>query len=138
MSNMFSWLSILHYLLVGRQTHHANLMQAKKVPKKKKKITSPNDDLKGCLKTWDCRSIASGPHKGGGGAYSTPYETPAARANRLTYIGFWPMTIKLNPSWKMDVSKSACIKLLYMAVLHSICVSSLITVIIHFCPCSKY
>ena len=41
------------------------------------------------------------------GAYSDPLNLPAARANLLTHIGLWPMAIKLNPSCKMEVSKSA-------------------------------
>ena len=32
------------------------------------------------------------------GAYSAPYEPPAARTNVLTYVGLWPMSIKLNPT----------------------------------------
>ena len=32
------------------------------------------------------------------GAYNTPYEPPAARANVLTYIEIWPTAIKPNPS----------------------------------------
>ena len=43
-------------------------------------------------------------------AYSAPYESLAARTNMLAYIGLCPTTIKLNPSWKTEVSKSAWIK----------------------------
>lgn len=32
------------------------------------------------------------------GTYNDPYEPPATRANMLTYVGIWPMTIKFNPS----------------------------------------
>ena len=39
-----------------------------------------------------------------------PLKPPASRANALTYVGLWPMAIKLNPSWKTEVSKSAWIK----------------------------
>ena len=45
----------------------------------------------------DSRGIAHEPQRGGWG-YSAPYELLAARANVLTYVGLWPMTIKLNPS----------------------------------------
>ena len=41
---------------------------------------------------------------------SAPYEHSAARANMVTFVGLWPTAIKLNPSWKTDVSKSAWIK----------------------------
>ena len=46
----------------------------------------------------DSRGIAHEPERGGGGGYSAPNELQAARANVLTYVGLWPMTIKLNPS----------------------------------------
>ena len=41
---------------------------------------------------------------------SAPYEPIAARANVVTYVGLWPTAIKLNPSWKTEVSRSAWIK----------------------------
>ena len=53
------------------------------------------------------RGFAPGPHK-----WDLQYllEHEAARANVLTHVGLWPMIIKLNSSWKMEVSKSAWIK----------------------------
>ena len=48
------------------------------------------------------------------GAYKEDLQCPlqpkAARANVLTHVGLWSMAIKLNPSWKTVVSKSAWIK----------------------------
>ena len=38
-----------------------------------------------------------------------PYEPSAARANVLTYVVLRSMTIKLNPLWETEVSKSALI-----------------------------
>ena len=37
-------------------------------------------------------------------------EPRAARINMLMHFMLWPMAIKLNSSWKMEVSKSAWIK----------------------------
>ena len=48
------------------------------------------------------------------GTYSAHYEPQAARANMLTHNGLWPTTIKLNPSWKTEISKSAWIKPWYI------------------------
>ena len=39
-----------------------------------------------------------------------PIWTPSCKGNVLTYIGLGPMSIKHNPSWKVEVSKSAWIK----------------------------
>ena len=36
--------------------------------------------------------------------------SPAARVNVLKHVGLWPTAIKLNPLWKMELSKSAWIK----------------------------
>ena len=52
----------------------------------------------------DCPWTPQRPH------YSAPYEPPAEGANVLMRVGSWPMVIKLNPSWKTEVSKSAWIK----------------------------
>ena len=45
-----------------------------------------------------------------GAYYSTPYESPVAMANVLMQVGLWSRAIKLNPSWKTEVSKYAWIK----------------------------
>ena len=37
----------------------------------------------------------------------------AAKINVLAHIGLWPMIIKLNPSWKMEVSQSTWISPCY-------------------------
>ena len=47
------------------------------------------------------------PHKGN---LQCSLEPKAAGANVLTHVGLWPMTIKLKPSWKLEISKSAWIK----------------------------
>ena len=103
---MFTWLAILYCHLVcnGRKrSRHASLTQAKR-DLKKEKIWSLNDVWKGYLKTWDRSNSQSFHHKG------DSHELPAARANVLRYVGLWHMAIKLNLSWKMEVSKSAWIK----------------------------
>ena len=44
------------------------------------------------------------------GTYSIPYEPPVAMFNMLTHVRLWPRAVKLSPSWKMEVSKTAWIK----------------------------
>ena len=41
---------------------------------------------------------------------SLELEPPTARINMLMHVGLWLTTIKLNPLWKTEVSKSAWIK----------------------------
>ena len=50
------------------------------------------------------RSTASGPHKEG---LQHPW---LQGSNILMHVVVWPMAIKVNPSWKMKVRKSAWIK----------------------------
>ena len=99
--------------MVGRQSHHASLTQEKR-DLKMEKIRSPNDVWKGYLKTWDWWNSQSFqkhcPWTSQGGAYSIPCEPPVAMANVLIDIGLWPTAIKLNASWKKEVSKNAWIK----------------------------
>ena len=45
-----------------------------------------------------------------GDYYSTPYKSLVAMPNRLTHVGLWPRAMKLNPSWKTEVSKNAWMK----------------------------
>ena len=55
------------------------------------------------------RDFAHEPHKGG--SPLPPFlEPPAARAYLLTHVELCPTAIKLNPSWKTEVNKSAWIK----------------------------
>ena len=99
-------------MVLNKQSHHASFKQTKR-DLKKKRLGHRMMHGKAFWKSGideiakASRDIASGPHKG---AYSAPYEIPAARANVLTYVGLWSTAIKLNPSWKMEVSKSAWIK----------------------------
>ena len=58
---------------------------------KKEKVRSANDAWKGCLKTWWLKP-------------------PFKRVNTLMHVGLWLATLKLNPLWKTEVSKSASIK----------------------------
>ena len=84
----------------------------KKWPKKQK-IGSTNDAWKGYLKNqirWYSQSFQGLPLDPTKGDYSAPYEPPAEGANVLMRVGSWPTVIKLNPSWKTEFSKSACIK----------------------------
>ena len=51
------------------------------------------------------RGIAPGPHKRG---FTAPHMIPHLQgSNMLTDVVLWTSTIKLNPSWKTEVSKSA-------------------------------
>ena len=99
-------------MVLNKQSHHASFKQTKR-DLKKKRLGHRMMHGKAFWKSGideiakASRDIASRPHKG---AYSAPYEIPAARANVLTYVGLWSTAIKLNPSWKMEVSKSAWIK----------------------------
>ena len=43
-------------------------------------------------------------------AYSAPYEPPVAIPNVLMHVRLYATAIKLNPSWKTEVNKSAWIK----------------------------
>ena len=47
--------------------------------------------------------------KGGGGLQCT-LEPLAARVNMLMHVALWPTAIKLNPSWKTEINKSAWVK----------------------------
>ena len=54
------------------------------------------------------RDIAPDPYKR---VFAAPHMNDQLQgASMLMYVGVWPMTIKLNPSWKTEVSKSAWIK----------------------------
>ena len=98
-------------VVAGRWSHHASLMQAKG-GLKMQKIRSLNHAWKGFSKTWNqwnsqiFEGLPKLPLDLTRGAYSTAYEPPVAMANMLIHIGLKPKAIKLNPSWKMNVSKS--------------------------------
>ena len=120
MCEMFTWLPILccHLVLslmcVGGETKSPCKSYAGKKRPKEEKIRSPNDAWKGYFKTWDWwnsqRYQGHCPWTPQGGLTAPHMNPPAASANVLTYIGLWSMTIKLNPSWKTEVNKSAWIK----------------------------
>ena len=44
--------------------------------------------------------------------FTAPHTNPQLQgANVLTHVELWPVNMKLNPSWKMEVSKSAWINI---------------------------
>ena len=96
-----------HFVLPFSVWGHASLLQAKR-DLRKEKIRSSNDAWKSYLKTWDWWNSES--FQG-----HCPWN-PAARVIVLTYIGLSSMAIKLNPSWKNEVSKSVWIKPCYCDV----------------------
>ena len=93
-------------VVVGRQSHHASLIKAKGVLKKGN-IRSPNDAWRGYLKTWDRWNSQS--FQWQCQKWGLQCLIWISSCNGLT-VGLWPRAIKLNLSWKMEVSKSASIK----------------------------
>ena len=81
---------------------------------KKEKIRSPNDAWKSYLKTWDRKNSQSFqghcPWTRQGGFTALHMNPQLQVANVLPHVGLLPTVIKLNPSWKTEVSKSAWIK----------------------------
>ena len=77
-----------------------------------------DDAWKGYLKTWDQWNSQSFhgalPLETTRRPYSPSTEPPAARVNILMYVWLWPLAIKLNLSWKTEVSKSAWITLCHL------------------------
>ena len=53
------------------------------------------------------RGIAPGPHKVG---LTAPHMNLQLQWPMCVHVGLWPTSKALNPSWKMEVSKSAWIK----------------------------
>ena len=51
------------------------------------------------------------------------------RANVLTYVGSWPVSVKLNPSWKTEISKSTWIKLCIRSNYLNIQIVSVVTLV---------
>ena len=94
------------------------VLRRRKRDLKKQKIRSSNDVWKGYLKTWDRwnsqsfqgRCLWTAQRR----VYRTPYKPPVARFNMLIQVKLRCLAIKLSPSWKMEVSKSAWIKSCYL------------------------
>ena len=114
---MSTWQDISSFsMVVGRRSHHASLRKTKG-GLKKETIKSPNDAWKGYLKTWArWNSQSFQGHcpwnlQGGGGGFTVLHMNPQLQeSNVLMHVVSWPMAIKLNPSWKTEVSKGAWIK----------------------------
>ena len=105
---MFTWLAILHCHLVcvcGKS------YEGEKISKKEN-IRSPNDAWKGYLKSWNWWNSQSFqrhcPLTPQGGF--TPPHMNLQLQGVLVLTHVIAIIIKLNPSWKIEVSKSAWIK----------------------------
>ena len=102
---------------VGDMKSQCKSYEGKKTPKNGKDLVA-EWCMEGYLKTWDWwnsqsfQGIASWTPQGGA-YYSIPYEPPVAMSNMLTHVELWPRAIKLNPSWKVEFSKSGWIKPCY-------------------------
>ena len=116
--DMFTWLAILccHSVCGGEKTKSACKSHAgKKRPKNvKDRVTERCMGRLFEKRDW-CNSQSFQGRcpwtpQGNMWAYSSPYESPVVMANVLTHTGLWPAAIKLNLSWKTEVSKSAWIK----------------------------
>ena len=92
-------------VVVDRWSHHTSLTKAKSVLKKAK-IGSSNDAWKGYLKTWNQWNSQSFQ---GNCLWTLQEGFTAPHVNNQLQGASAPMTIKLNPSWKTEVSKSAWI-----------------------------
>ena len=131
-SDIFTWFAILVCHLVcgfGKMKSPWKSYEGKKVLQREK-ARSPNDVWKSYLKTWDRWNSQTfkghyswTPQEswvGGGGGLQRPIWTPSC-----INVPLWPMAIKLNPSWKTEVSKYAWVKPFYLILKGSflICVS---------------
>ena len=111
---------LINTLLVcggGNMKSQCKSSKGKKRPKNGKDLVA-EWCMEGYLKTWDWWNSQSfqghcplDPARRA--YYSIPYEPPVAMSNMLTHVELWPRAIKLNPSWKVEFSKSGWIKPCY-------------------------
>ena len=114
---MFTWLAILCCHLVcycGRKKSPCKSYKGKKRSKKGKRSVHQMTHGKAVLKPGigkNSQIFQGHCHWAPKRRFTAPHMNPwLQEANMLMHIGLWPMALKLNHSWTMEVNKSAWIK----------------------------